>query len=178
MGFVTRNRAFLLTAGLILVFGAVIFGAVMGARVLAASGTPTTVPPNSLDAFNTVSSYGITGYPPLTLVPTAETPTFIKQRLAEKRGIVLLVYVDGAADDMEMLQSFQAVKAQYAADSSFLQFEARKTSELGDTLQLLHVYDPPILAVIQGDGTVFELYTGWIGRAVMEQVVADAVRGI
>ncbi len=178
MGIVTRNRAFLLTALLILVVGAVIFGAVMGARVLAASGVPTTVPPNSLDAFNSVSSYGITGYPPLTLVPTAQTPTFIKQRLAEKRAIVLLVYVEGAADDMAMLESFEDVKAQYAAESSFMDFEARKVTELGDTLQLLHVYDPPILAVIQGDGKVFQLYTGWIGRAVMEQVVADAVRGI
>lgn len=178
MGIVTRNRAFLLTALLILVVGAVIFGAVMGARVLAASGVPTTVPPNSLDAYNGVSSYGITGYPALTVVPTAETPTFIKQRLAEKRAIVLLVYVDGAADDMSMLQSFDAVKAQYAAESSFMDFEARKVTELGDTLQLLHVYDPPILAVIQGDGKVYQLYTGWIGRAVMEQVVADAVRGI
>ena len=63
------------------------------------------------------------------------------------------------------------------ADSSFMSFEARKSTELGDTLQQLRVSNPPILAVIRGNGEVAELYTGWIGRKVMEQVVADAVRG-
>ena len=38
--------------------------------------------------------------------------------------------------------------------------------------------DPPILAIIRGNGEVAELYTGWIGLKVMEQVVADAVRGL
>ena len=69
----------------------------------------------------------MTGYAPLKLVPTAETPAFITDTLDEQRGIVLLVYVDGAADDMQMLESFNAVKKQYAADSRFLDFEARKS---------------------------------------------------
>jgi hypothetical protein len=42
----------------------------------------------------------------------------------------------------------------------------------------LRVSDPPILAIIRGDGVVSELYTGWIGLKVMEQRVADAVRGL
>jgi hypothetical protein len=129
-------------------------------------------------SYNSVSSYGMTGYAPLKLVPTDQTPDFIKSRLAEQRGLVLLVYAEGAADDMEMLSYFNDVKAQYGADSSFMAFEARKTTELGDTLDQLRVSNPPILAVIRGSGEVSELYTGWIGRKVMEQVVADAVRGL
>jgi len=110
-------------------------------------------------------------------VPTADTPEFITSRLEDQRGIVLLVYVDGAADDMEMLDSFNAVKAQYAADSSFLSFEARKVTELGDTLQQLRVSNPPVLAVVRGTGDVAQLYTGWIDRKVMEQVVATPRAG-
>ena len=174
MGIMTRNRPFVVTAALILVVGAVLFGSVVAVRVFAAGTTPATPLPAPA-SYNTVSSYGTTGYAPLQLTPTAETPSFITTRLEEERGLVLLVYCEGAADDMEMLSSFNAVKAQWGADSSFMSFEARRTTELGDTLQQLRVSNPPILAVILGNGQVAELYTGWIGRKVMEQVVADAL---
>jgi hypothetical protein len=179
MGIVQRNRAFLITAALILVIGAALFGGVVAVRVFAAASpdTPAAAVPSPA-SYNTVSSFGMTGYAPLKLTPTGETPSFIKSRLDEQRGMVLLVYVDGAADDMEMLSYFNDVKAQYGADSSFMAFEARKVTELGDTLDQLRVSNPPILAVIRGDGVVAELYTGWIGLKVMEQVVADAVRGL
>jgi len=178
MGIVRRNRAFLITAALILVVGAALFGGVVAVRVFAAAGTTAPAALPAPPSYNTVSSYGMTGYAPLKLTVTPETPSFIKSRLDEQRGMVLLVYVDGAADDMEMLSYFNDVKAQYGADSSFMSFEARKTTELGDTLQQLRVSNPPILAVIRGNGDVAELYTGWIGLKVMEQVVADAVRGL
>ncbi len=178
MGILRRNRAFLLTAMVILAVGAVLFGGVVAVRVLADTTAPAAPQLPAPASYNVVSSYGMTGYAPLTLVPTDETPDFIADPLNEQRGIVLLVYVDGAADDMQMLESFNAVKKQYAADSRFLDFEAHKTSELGDTLQQLRVSNPPILAVIRGNGDVAQLYTGWIGRKVMEQVVANAVRGL
>lgn len=178
MGIFRRNRAFLITVVLIFAIGAALFGSVVAVRVLAASSTASSGQLPSPPSYNMVSSYGMTGYAPLKLTPTAETPAFIADRLKEQRGIVLLVYVDGAADDMEMLDSFNAVKAKYAADSSFLSFEAHTTSQLGDTLQQLRVSNPPILAVIRPSGDVAQLYTGWIGRKVMEQVVANAVRGL
>ncbi len=178
MGIVRRNKAFLITAALILVVGAALFGSVVAVRVFASAGSAAAAALPAPASYNTVSSYGITGYAPLTLTPTAETPSFITSRLEEEQGMVLLVYVDGAADDMEMLSYFQDVKAQYGADSSFMSFEAVEVKDLGDTLDQLRVSNPPILAIIRGNGEVAELYTGWIGLKVMEQVVADAVRGL
>jgi hypothetical protein len=186
MGIVKRNSSFLLTIGLILGVGASIFGGVMAVRVVAAESAASATASADITANNMVSSYGLGslpastppgGYEPLMITPTSETPTFITDRLAAGQGIVLLVYVQGASDDMEMLSSFNTVKGQYGADSTFMAFEAVAVSELGDTLGQLRVSDPPILAIIRGDGTVSELYTGWIGRKVMEQRVADAVRG-
>jgi len=178
MGILKRNRAFLLTAVLILVVGAGLFGGVVAVRVLAASGATTTTTAAAPSSYNSVSSFGMTGYAPLTIEPTADTPSFITERLDENRGIVLLVYCSGASDDMEMLSYFNDVKANYSADSSFFSFEARESKQLGDTLTQLRVSDPPILAVIRGDGQVAQLYTGWIGFKVMEQEIADAVRGL
>jgi hypothetical protein len=178
MGIFKRNRTFLLGAVLILVVGALLFGGVVAVHVMAegeASPAPAATQPAS---YNTVSSYGMTGYEPLTVEPTAETPEFITKRLDENRGIVLLVYVDGASDDMEMLSYFNDIKGNYAADSSFFSFEARESKQLGDLLAQLRVTDPPILAIIRGDGQVANLYTGWIGFKVMEQQIADAVRGL
>lgn len=178
MGIFKRNRTFLLTAALILVVGALLFGGVVTVRVLAAAETTAPAAVEAPESYNSVSSYGMTGYAPLTIEPTAETPSFITKRLEEKRGIVLLVYVSGAADDMEMLSYFNDIKGNYAADSTFLAFEARESKQLGDTLMQLRVTDPPILAIIRGDGQVAQLYTGWIGFKVMEQEIADAVRGL
>ena len=178
MGIFKRNRTFLLGTILILVVGAILFGGVVAVRVMAegeASPAPVATQPAS---YNSVSSFGMTGYAPLTVEPTAETPEFITKRLDENRGVVLLVYVNGASDDMEMLSYFNDIKGNYAADSSFFSFEARESKQLGDLLAQLRVSDPPILAIIRGDGQVANLYTGWIGFKVMEQEIADAVRGL
>ena len=177
MGIVKRNRSFLVSAALILVVGAMIFGGVMVARVVAADSPNPAAPLPEPVSYNDVDSYGITGYAPLTVAENADTPAFVADRLKEERGMVLLIYVKGAAADEEMLASFKAVKAQYAADTSFFSFESHEVTETGDLLDQLRVSDPPILAIIQGDGKVAELYTGWIGRKVMEQRIADAVRG-
>lgn len=186
MGIVRRNSSFLLAIALILGVGASIFAGVVAVRVVAAEGAaPVSATSTDPTANNVVSSYGLGSIPapasgvsqPLVITPTAETPAFITDRLAEQQGIVLLVYVEGASDDMEMLSYFNTVKEQYAASSTFLSFEALATTELGDTLGQLRVSDPPILAIIRGDGVVSEMYTGWIGLKVMEQRVADAVRG-
>jgi len=178
MGIFERNRTFLLGAILILVVGALLFAGVVAMRVMA-EGEPEAAPAAEQPAsYNTVSSFGMTGYEPLTIEPTADTPEFITKRLDENRGIVLLVYVKGASDDMEMLSYFNDIKANYAADSSFFSFEARESKQLGDLLAQLRVSDPPILAIIRGDGQVANLYTGWIGFKVMEQEIADAVRGL
>ena len=178
MGIFKRNRTFLVGAVLIVVVGALLFGGVVAVRVMASPGTTPAPAATQPASYNSVSSFGMTGYAPLTLKPTADTPEFITKRLDEKRGIVLLVYVQGAADDMEMLSYFNDIKGGYAADSSFFSFEARESKQLGDTLAQLRVSDPPILAIINGDGTVSQLYTGWIGSKVMEQEIADAVRGL
>jgi len=178
MGMFKRNRTFLIGAVLILVVGAVLFGSVVAVRVMAETGATPAPAAEQPASYNTVSSFGMTGYAPLTVQATAETPEFITKRLDEKRGIVLLVYVKGASDDMEMLSYFNDIKGNYAADSSFFSFEARESKQLGDLLSQLRVSDPPILAIIRGDGVVAQLYTGWIGFKVMEQEVADAVRGL
>ena len=178
MGIFKRNRTFLVGAVLILVVGALLFGGVIAVRVMAESGTAAAPAAAQPASYNSVSSFGMTGYAPLTVAPTADTPEFITKRLDENRGVVLLVYVQGASDDMEMLNYFNDIKANYAADSSFFSFEARESKQLGDLLAQLHVSDPPILAIIRGDGQVANLYTGWIGFKVMEQEIADAVRGL
>jgi hypothetical protein len=68
------------------------------------------------------------------------------------------------------------VKKLYAADASFFSFESHDVGKTGDVLSQLHATSPPLFAIIAPDGTVDELYTGWVDEKVMEQRVADAVR--
>ncbi len=176
MGIVSRNRSFLIAVVVILVGGLAILGGLTAIRVLAQEGAATTAATGSTE-YNKTGSYGMVGYAPLKLEPSEATPSFITKPLEDERGVILLVYVQGAASDEEMLANFQKVKSMYQAQASFFNFEARKVKELGDVLAQLKVNAPPIFAVIKGDGTVSQLYTGWIGQKVMEQVVADALRG-
>jgi hypothetical protein len=159
---------------LIVVGGLVIFG-MTTAFIAWGQSTGTTAPAGQAN-YNTVGSFGLTGYPDLWVKPTDATPQFIKDAFAGGRGVVLLAYVQGAADDDEMLLAFENIQATYAERADFFSFEAREASELGDVLAQLGVNAPPILAVIRSDGGVYELYTGWISEAVMEQVVANATR--
>ena len=175
MGIVSRNRSFLVAVALVLVCGLAILGGVTAVRVLAEEGVPTTTGTESSE-YNKTGSYGMTGYAPLALEPTEMTPDFITQPLEDQRGVILLVYVQGAGADEEMLANFNKVKAMYQSQASFFNFEARKVPELGDVLAQLKVNAPPMFVVIKGDGSVSQLYTGWIGQKVMEQVVADALR--
>jgi len=177
MGIVGRNKSFLITAALILVVGALIFSGVTVVRVMAdESPTPIAAVEGSPN-YNSVDSFGITGYQPITLQQNTDTPGFVSKRLEEQRGMVLLIYVQGASADMEMVRSFNALKAKYAADASFFSFESRDVTETGDLLDQLRVSDPPVLAIVDGAGQVSELYTGWVDQKVLEQRVADAVRG-
>ncbi|MGD0997026.1 MAG: hypothetical protein ABR941_01725 [Thermoleophilia bacterium] len=170
-------RSFLLKVALIIVMGAAIMAVVTGGIVLANTAAPTPVAPTTVvGGYNTAGSYGITGYPTLTVNPqAANVPSFIKNPLAEKRGVILLVYVAGVTEDDQMLGYFNAIKAKYAAQGSFFSFEARNAPELGDVLAQLKISQPPAFAVISPDGSVYQEYTGWISEKVMSQVVANAL---
>ena len=170
-----QKKSLLAVMALIVLGGIVVLGMFTG--FLALGQTPTTTTSTTtLVNYNASGSYGITGMPSLTIKPTAATPSFITDALNQERGVILLAYVEGAADDDDMLASFNAIKAKYAADASFFSFEARDISQLGDVLNQLRVNAPPVLAVIRADSTVYQIYTGWIGREVIDQVVSNAVR--
>jgi hypothetical protein len=173
-------KSFLTKAALICLGGLLIMGLFTITLVWAQSSTtPASYPETYNKAYNTAGSFGITGMAPLTIKVNEGangTPAFIAKPLKQNRGVILLVYVKGAADDQEMLASFEKVKAKYAAQASFFNFEAHTVGELGDVLSQLQISAPPALAVISGDGSVYQMYTGWIDEKVMEQVVANAVR--
>jgi hypothetical protein len=169
-------RSFLVKAALIIVMGAAIMAVVTGGIVLA-NNAPTPVAATSVAGnYNTAGSYGITGYPTLAVnTRAANVPSFIKNPLAEKRGVILLVYCAGVTEDDQMLGYFNTIKAKYAAQGSFFSFEAHNAHELGDVLAQLKISQPPAFAVISPDGNVYQEYTGWISENVMSQVVANAL---
>ena len=167
---------------LIVLCGAIIVGVLTPLLVWADSSTVATKAPPAATlmtnaTYNVAGSYGTTGMPQLVLTPTVNTPTSIKASLTAHRGVVLLVYCKGAAADEAMVTSFNTIKAKYAADSSFFNFESHDVNDLGDVLAQLKAYNPPMLAIIDGKGRTI-VYTGWIDEQTMEQRVADAIRSL
>lgn len=172
-----RSRSFVTSAALICLGGLVIMALFTAFFAYAQSTTPVVHPATTaVRPYVTVGSFGITGMPTLTIHPTTSTPSFISDPLKQKRGIVLLVYVPGAVEDEAMKTSFDEMRRTYAAQANFYSFQAHSAGQLGDVMDQLQTYSPPLLAIIQGDGTVVQLYGGWIGEEVMEQRVANALR--
>jgi hypothetical protein len=178
MGALAEYKPFVTKAALICLGGLLIMGLFTVCLVWAQTSTTSPAMLTQMDGgtYNAAGSYGITGMAPLTVKPTDKTPKYVTNALKEQRGVVLLVYLKDATDDQEMVSNFEAVKAQYAAQASFFNFEAASVSMTGDLMEQLRIAAPPALAVISPDGKVYQEYTGWIDRSVMEQVVANAVR--
>jgi hypothetical protein len=175
-------RFFFVGVLLIVLCGAIIVGVLTPLLVWADSSTVAVKAPSAAalmtDAsYNVTGSFGTTGMPQLVLAATADTPKSIKASLTAHRGVVLLVYCKGAAADEAMVTSFNHIKAKYAADSSFFNFESHDVNDLGDVLAQLKAYNPPMLAIIDGKGRAI-VYTGWIDEQTMEQRVADAARSL
>ena len=91
---------------------------------------------------------------------------------------MLLVYVDGAADDMEMLGVLQRGQGAVRRRQLVLLLRgaqdqrARRHPHAAQGQRSAHPRRHP------RQRQVAQLYTGWIGVKVMEQVVANAVRGL
>jgi len=168
------KRGLFLPAAFIVVAGILVAGMMIGFAAWGADAPTTAVATSSVN-YNTVGSFGMEGYPPLTLRPTKQTPSFITDALNAGRGVVILAYVQGAADDDEMYSNFQTVQTQYTGQADFFNFEAAEVSQFGDVLTQLGVNAPPVFAVIRSDGSVYQMYTGWISAQVMDQVVANAL---
>ena len=118
-------RSFFVKAALIVVMGAAIMVVVTGGIVLATNAPATVTAAPVSGNYNTAGSYGITGYPALSVnTSSSNVPSFIKNPLAEKRGVILLVYCAGVTEDQQMLTYFNTVKAKYAAQGSFFSFES------------------------------------------------------
>jgi len=186
------RKSFLIRAGLILVGGLVIMAVVTPLYVWASQTTTAARSGTVASTNNWVGSYGLAGgaiqqpmlpsgpgsttYSVMKVTPTANTPSFVANPLKDNRGVILLVYVKGATDDEQMLANFDQLKAKYSAQGSFFSYEAADVSQTGDLLAQLKISQPPALAVISGDGNVYQEYTGWIDAKSMQQVIANALR--
>lgn len=165
----------LLPAAFIVVAGVLVAAMMIGFAAWGAGAPATTAAATTSVNYNTVGSYGLEGYTALTIKPTKLTPTFVTDAFKAGRGVVILAYVQGAADDDEMYSNFQTVQSLYTGQADFFNFEAAQVSQFGDLLTQLGVNAPPVFAVIRSDGSVYQMYTGWISEQVMDQVVANAL---
>lgn len=173
----TIRRPVVAVLTLIVLGGMLILGMFTAFAAWGETSTTPTAQSSTLTAdYNRAASYGITGYPARAVRVTADTPAFVSDSFQQGRGIVLLAYVQGAAADDEMRAAFQQVSSAHSGQAGFFAFEAHQVGELGDVLDQLGAKSPPLFAVIKADGSVYQLYTGWISKQVMEQVVSNALR--
>lgn len=106
------------------------------------------------------------------LKTTEDTPTAYVDAVAQGRPIVLLFYVAGGADDMQVLESLTRLQPAFE-DYVFLIYDYKMATEYGDLSTLLRVSYPPELVLVDDTGTIREIWNGYVDEGTINQSLVN-----
>ena len=125
----------------------------------------TTVPPSG----STESKDDVLGKP---LATTDSTPTEYTEAVAQGRPVVLLFYVPGSVDDVQVLDSLTALQEDFD-QYVFLLYDYSLPSAYGDLSSLLGVGYPPELVLVDGLGVPREIWNGYVDEGTLNQSLVN-----
>jgi len=99
---------------------------------------------------------------------TADTPTEYVQAVDQGRPVVVLFYVPGGVDDAKVLENVTKLQAGFA-DYVFLLYDYKAPDAYGDLSTLLKVNYPPELVLVAGNGTIREIWNGYVDEGTLNQ---------
>ena len=106
------------------------------------------------------------------LVATKFTPTDVSDALKAGRPVVLLFYVAGSSDDAQVLASLQKLQPEFSS-YTFGIYDYKTPSAYGDLSTMLQVNYPPELILIDGKGTIKEIWNGFVDEGTMNQSLVN-----
>ena len=110
------------------------------------------------------------------LKTTEDTPIEYVGAVEQGRPVVLLFYVAGGADDTKVLDSINRLQPGFP-DYVFLLYDYKMTGAYGDLSTLLGVSYPPELVLVDGTGTIREVWNGYVDEGTLNQSLVNLGRG-
>lgn len=150
---------------LLLVWTAVIVAGCSGEEETTTSSTKKAVATTVKAGESVSSAEEVLGKP---LEISDSTPTEYVEAVEQGRPVVLLFYVPGSTDDIQVLDSLTALQADF--DSYvFLLYDYSNPSAYGDLSTLLQVDYPPELVLVDGLGVPREIWNGYVDEGTINQ---------
>ncbi|MFH0917453.1 MAG: hypothetical protein V1912_13545 [bacterium] len=107
-----------------------------------------------------------------SLTTTEDTPREYVEAVEQGRPVVLLFYVTGSADDASVLESLTRLQSAFG-DYVFLLYDYKTPSVYGDLSTLLKVSYPPELVLVDGTGTIQEIWNGYVDEGTLNQSLVN-----
>lgn len=129
------------------------------------SGVTPTVPTNP-------SAGGGSDLLGTQLKTTADTPAEYVEAMNQAQPVILLFYVPGGVDDLKVLQNLSALQPQFP-NYRFLIYDYSIPDAYGDLSSLLAVNYPPELVLVDGTGTIREIWNGFVDEGTLNQSLVN-----
>jgi hypothetical protein len=100
------------------------------------------------------------------------TPAEYTEAVEQGRPVVLLFYVPGSVDDVQVLDSLTALQTEFD-EYVFLVYDYSMPSAYGDLSTLLDVNYPPELVLVDGLGIPREIWNGFVDEGTLNQSLVN-----
>ncbi|MBC7294167.1 MAG: hypothetical protein H5T84_08745 [Thermoleophilia bacterium] len=142
----------------------------------ATSETTTTLSPG----IETTASSSPTTVSPADIVgtkvePTDQSPPEFVSALQQGQPVVLLFYVDGGPDDTRVLEALTRLQSEFG-DLAFFFYDVKSPHAFGDLSTLLKVNYPPEVILIDRQGSVFQVWNGYVDEGTLNQSLVNLSR--
>jgi hypothetical protein len=106
-------------------------------------------------------------------LPISEsTPDEYRQAVEQGKPVVLLFYVPGSVDDVQVLDSLTALQPDFD-QYVFLLYDYSMPNEYGDLSTLLNVNYPPELVLVDALGIPREIWNGYVDEGTLNQSLVN-----
>jgi hypothetical protein len=163
------RRGTYLIAVLLLVASAAILLAGCAGEDETTTTTVRVVPTTVQSGASTSSAEDVLGKP----IPISEsTPDEYRQAVEQGKPVVMLFYVPGSVDDVEVLDSVTALQPDFD-EYVFLLYDYSMPDEYGDLSTLLQVNYPPELVLVDALGIPREIWNGYVDEGTLNQSLVN-----
>jgi hypothetical protein len=100
------------------------------------------------------------------------TPAEYREAIEQGRPVVLLFYVPGSVDDVQVLDSLTALQPDFD-EYVFLVYDYSIPSAYGDLSTLLKVDYPPETVLVDGLGIPREIWNGFVDEGTLNQSLVN-----
>lgn len=106
---------------------------------------------------------------------TDDTPTAFVDALVAGRPIVIAFYVTGAADDTSVMETLDRLEPSFSR-YVFLRYNFSLPDQYGDISTLLEVTYPPELILIDREGIIRTVWSGYVDEGSLQQSLVNLGR--